>query len=158
VKDGSAEPGATKPSRGRKAGIATKTRRTKAQIQADQQALLLSGAEASSDKPVVAVKGEKARSLLRPETIPARHDISAVEQIPVPNDAPLQYPVSDMSVVAQLANPVASQVTSYWSVPEQHKFPELLAYYGRDFAAIADFMKTKSVTMVSLVGRIMLRG
>lgn len=158
VKDGSAEPGATKPARGRKAGIATKTRRTKAQIQADQQALLLSGAEASSDKPVVGVKGEKARPLLRPETISARNDGSAVEPIPGPNDAPLQYPVSDMSVAAQLANPVASQVTSYWSVPEQHKFPELLAYYGRDFAAIADFMKTKSVTMVSLVSQIVLLG
>lgn len=46
-------------------------------------------------------------------------------------------------------NPVTSQVTSYWSVPEQNKFPQLLAYFGRDFAAIAEFMKTKSMTMVS---------
>ncbi|KAK5031544.1 hypothetical protein LTR13_007533 [Exophiala sideris] len=148
-KDGSAEPAATKPARGRKAGIATKTRRTKAQIQADQQALLLSGAEATSDKPVVGVKGEKARPLPRPETVATRNDVPALEQIPRPPDTLLpQHPGSEMSAAAQMANPAASQVTSYWSVPEQHKFPELLAYYGRDFAAIADFMKTKSVTMI----------
>ncbi|KAK5275765.1 hypothetical protein LTR40_012530, partial [Exophiala xenobiotica] len=53
-----------------------------------------------------------------------------------------------MSLAAQaVTNPTASH-TSYWSVPEQNKFPELLAYYGRDFAAIAEFMKTKSQTMI----------
>jgi hypothetical protein len=38
--------------------------------------------------------------------------------------------------------------SSYWSVPEQNKFPHLIAYFGRDFEAIANFMKTKTVTMV----------
>lgn len=42
----------------------------------------------------------------------------------------------------------AFQITSYWSVPEQQKFPDLIAYFGRDFVAIADFMKTKSSTMI----------
>jgi hypothetical protein len=43
-----------------------------------------------------------------------------------------------------------NQPSSYWSVPEQTKFPSLIAYYGRDFEAIANFMKTKTVTMVCL--------
>ena len=42
-----------------------------------------------------------------------------------------------------------NQPSSYWSVPEQQKFPTLVAFFGRDFQAIADFMKTKTVTMVS---------
>jgi hypothetical protein len=151
LKDGSAEPSAAKPPRGRKAGIATKTRRTKAQIQADQQALLLAAAEASPDKPVVVGKAERGRTLLRAENVPVRTDVPPVELPQRPVDPPLsQYPVSDMSLAAQaVTNPTASH-TSYWSVPEQNKFPELLAYYGRDFAAIAEFMKTKSQTMVKL--------
>ncbi|KAL8982754.1 MAG: hypothetical protein Q9205_002831 [Flavoplaca limonia] len=37
--------------------------------------------------------------------------------------------------------------SSYWSVPEHHDFQKLLAYYGTNWQAIADTMKTKSVTM-----------
>lgn len=150
LKDGSAEP-VPKATRGRKAGIATKTRRTKAQIQADQQALL----NASESLPVKAVNGtkvERGRTLLRAENLPLRAELPPVSQAPPqPMDAgPPQYPMGDGSmdpIVPQ--NPVTSQVTSYWSVPEQNKFPQLLAYFGRDFAAIAEFMKTKSMTMVS---------
>ena len=43
----------------------------------------------------------------------------------------------------------ALQPSSYWSVPEQQKFPSLLAYFGRDFEAIASFMKSKTMIMVS---------
>jgi hypothetical protein len=39
--------------------------------------------------------------------------------------------------------------SSYWSVPEQNKFPNLIAHFGRDYEAIANFMKTKTVTMVN---------
>ena len=46
------------------------------------------------------------------------------------------------------AAPVMQQPTSYWSVPEQMKFPQLIAYFGSDFTASADFMKTKTATMV----------
>jgi hypothetical protein len=41
-----------------------------------------------------------------------------------------------------------NQPSSYWSVPEQERFPHLVAYFGTDFEAIANFMKTKTVTMV----------
>ncbi|KAM5441674.1 hypothetical protein MferCBS31731_003355 [Microsporum ferrugineum] len=40
------------------------------------------------------------------------------------------------------------QPTSYWSVPEQRDFPELVAHFGKDFEAISQFMKTKTPTMV----------
>ena len=43
-----------------------------------------------------------------------------------------------------------NQPSSYWSVPEQSKFPNLIAYFGKDFEAIANFMKTKTVTMVNI--------
>ena len=39
-------------------------------------------------------------------------------------------------------------ISCYWSLPEQMKFRSLVAYFGRDFEAIANFMKNKSATMV----------
>lgn len=42
----------------------------------------------------------------------------------------------------------SQQPTSYWSVPEQRDFPELIAHFGKDFEAISQFMKTKTATMV----------
>jgi len=59
-----------------------------------------------------------------------------------------EFPVQP--AVAGSAVSTIPQITSYWSVPEQLKFPSLVAYFGRDFAAIADFMKTKSIIMVKL--------
>ncbi|KAJ5831729.1 hypothetical protein N7474_000040 [Penicillium riverlandense] len=40
------------------------------------------------------------------------------------------------------------QPTSYWSVPEQRDFPQLLEHFGRDFEGISNFMKTKTTVMV----------
>lgn len=150
LKDGSAEPSTAKSTRGRKAGTATKVRRTKAQIQAEQQALLLQQQEASLDKPASTGKAERGRTLVRTENIPIRSDLPSLEQAQRPIDMSLPpYPTMDPSLAAQaITNSATASHTSYWSVPEQHKFPELLKYYGRDFAAIADFMKTKSQTMV----------
>lgn len=39
-------------------------------------------------------------------------------------------------------------ITSYWSVPEQQKLHQLVAYYGKDYGKMADFMKTKSPAMI----------
>ena len=36
----------------------------------------------------------------------------------------------------------------YWSLPEEKQFPELLQQYGRDFARIADHLKTKTPKQV----------
>ena len=145
---------APKTSRGRKAGSGTKPRRTKAQIQADQQqALLLGTVEASPGRAIPAAKGERGRTAMRAGDMGmTRVDAVPASQAPrIVEAGQQQYPATDtplMSAIAQAGT--TSAVTSYWSVPEQHKFPELLAYFGRDFAAIADFMKTKSVTMVSV--------
>ena len=147
---------AVKTSRGRKTGSGTKIRRTKAQIQADQQqALLLAAAEASPGKPTATGKAERGRTLLRVgDALPSKADLPAIQQAQRLVEAGLQqYPGPEPPSLPALAQAAtASSVTSYWSVPEQHKFPDLLAYFGRDFAAIADFMKTKSVTMVSPQG------
>ncbi|WEW56263.1 hypothetical protein PRK78_001705 [Emydomyces testavorans] len=42
----------------------------------------------------------------------------------------------------------SQQPTSYWSVPEQRDFPDLVAHFGKDFEGISQFMKTKTPTMV----------
>lgn len=42
-----------------------------------------------------------------------------------------------------------STTSSYWSVPEHQDFQNLLGYFGTNWQAIADTMKTKSVTMVN---------
>ncbi|KAK5166167.1 uncharacterized protein LTR77_008428 [Saxophila tyrrhenica] len=45
--------------------------------------------------------------------------------------------------------PTAKQsASSYWSVPEQHDFQLYIAHFGRDFAAIAAHMGTKTQTMI----------
>ncbi len=45
----------------------------------------------------------------------------------------------------------ASQTSSYWSVPEQTDFIKLLAHFGTDWPAIANWMKSKTHTMVRLL-------
>ena len=48
---------------------------------------------------------------------------------------------------------LVSEITpsSYWSVSEQTKFPQLVAYFGTDWEAIANFMKSKTISMVRVV-------
>jgi hypothetical protein len=157
-KDIAAE-GSTKTPRGRKAGTTTKTRRTKAQIQADQQAAAQAAqaaalapstlGEASPQKPV-AVK-DRARPILRAGEAPVRPDVmQGLEMHKLAEPEMAQYGLMDPDrLMPTMAGHVPNQPTSYWSVPEQQKFPQLIAYYGRDFSAIADFMKTKTSTMVS---------
>lgn len=62
---------------------------------------------------------------------------------------PLQRePVVQQSIdAAQALLPL--QPSSYWSVPEQKRLPELLAHYGRDFEMIANKLGTKTTVMVS---------
>lgn len=50
----------------------------------------------------------------------------------------------------QLAAPAAPKqsASSYWSVPEQSDFVRYIQYFGRDFAAIAAHMGTKTQTML----------
>jgi hypothetical protein len=158
-KDMSAE-GAVKVPRGRKAGTTTKTRRTKAQIQADQQAAAQAAQTAAlapatlvdaSPQKIVAQK-ERNRTLLRAGDGPPRPDAPVGMEMHklVDPDMP-QYGLDPDRVIPVIGVHSTNQPTSYWSVPEQQKFPQLIAYYGRDFAAIAEFMKTKTSTMVSQV-------
>jgi hypothetical protein len=143
--------------KGRRTAVGGKTaKRTKAQAQAPtEQPLnsLMAVAEGSPLKPAGAGKGDKNRMVIRDvEPLPTtRIDLlpavapqtQRMEDLNIP-----QYPITDPALAALGLAPTASAVTSYWSVPEQHKFPQLVAYFGKDFGAIADFMKTKSPTMV----------
>lgn len=44
--------------------------------------------------------------------------------------------------------PPKQSASSYWSVPEQNDFVKYIGYFGRDFAAIANHMGTKTQTMI----------
>ena len=149
-KEPNGEPISAKSGRGRKAGGPAKPRRTKAQMQADQQAAMLLPADASPQKAAPASR-ERARTLLRAENGTMKNDITASPDMPRVADAEMgQYSIMDQDRMPPTGSQTANnQPTSYWSVPEQQKFPQLVAYYGRDFTSIADFMKTKTVTMVS---------
>lgn len=48
----------------------------------------------------------------------------------------------------EAANKSMGSPSSYWSVPEMSKFPELLKLYGSDFQAIANNLGSKTSTMV----------
>ena len=44
--------------------------------------------------------------------------------------------------------PAKQSASSYWSVPEQNDFVKYIGHFGRDFAAIAAHMGTKTQTMI----------
>ena len=147
----------TKPTRGRKVGTGTRTRRTKAQIAEDKlaQAQAINGLGISPQKTGRAGRLEKAVSYSR-DAQNSKPDLLLAGEIPqvIENEGTtMQHPTLDYSPLPQPllapAVPTAPQIGSYWSVPEQQKFPELIAYFGRDFPAIAEFMKTKTTVMVS---------
>ncbi|ETN46118.1 uncharacterized protein HMPREF1541_00302 [Cyphellophora europaea CBS 101466] len=157
-KDATAE-GVAKPPRGRKGGTTTKSRRTKAQIQAEQQAAQAAQAahdnfvpttmvEASPQK-VVALK-DRSRTLLRAENNLVKPDLMPGLEMHKLAEADItQYGVPETErMMPAIIGHGSNQPTSYWSVPEQQKFPQLISYYGRDFATIAEFMKTKTSTMI----------
>ena len=58
--------------------------------------------------------------------------------------ATLERPKSHGQSQSRAAGP-----SSYWSVEERNEFRRDLAYFGHDFAAIAEHMGTKTTTMVS---------
>lgn len=68
---------------------------------------------------------------------------------------PQPYPSQDrvnsttpLSFDAQQDRRSVQQTSSYWSVPEQTDFAQLLEYYGTDWQAIAKYMTTKTHIMV----------
>ncbi|RMD44698.1 hypothetical protein DV735_g277, partial [Chaetothyriales sp. CBS 134920] len=154
---GEATTSTPKGGRGRKAGAGTKTRRTKAQIQADQQAaaLLLPAVapDGSHQKSMAVTRTERARTLVRPEDGNAKQAIAPGPETSRMPDVDLQqqqqYVPSDNLRYGHVAPSAGvSQTTSYWSVPEQKMFPTLVGHFGKDFAAIAEHMKTKTPTMI----------
>lgn len=133
---------APKP-KGRKAGVAAKPRRKKAQIEADKLAAQSLAAQVNADGSPV--KG-RARTLMRAEPPKADPHMPLATVIDASQLLSGQPAVSAAQMRAR--SPSVPTVTSYWSVPEQQKFRQLVAYYGRDYAKIADFMKTKSQAMI----------
>ncbi|KAL8663172.1 MAG: hypothetical protein Q9202_004104 [Teloschistes flavicans] len=63
---------------------------------------------------------------------------------PPPSQQSPQFEPQSRTQQQRTGQPATS---SYWSVPELEDFKNLLAYYGTNWQAIADTMKTKSVTM-----------
>jgi hypothetical protein len=158
-KDGVGESGTEKPSgRGRKAGAGAKPRRTKAQMQQAQQALQGQSDLSLGMSPVKterainhSSKGSKVSSRgaflgSKTDDLPALEPQFQEQDL---NRSHLLAGLADMSNLnGSASTTTGNPASSYWSVPEQTKFPNLIAYFGRDYEAIANFMKTKTVTMV----------
>ena len=81
-----------------------------------------------------------------PEPWPTRPPPTSMEQIPqhVPH-IPQEQPHPPQQKAA-----AAPQTSSYWSVPEQQDFYNLVRHFGTDWPAIASTMKTKTHIMVRL--------
>jgi hypothetical protein len=161
-KDGAGEVGSEKPSgRGRRAGTGAKVRRTKAQVQQSQQALQVPSDTSLSTSPVklertVNHSSRSSKVSTRGGYLGSKDDLPALEpQLVQEQDTNTSHTLASLADMANLNGfstiATGSQPSSYWSVPEQTKFPSLVAYFGRDFEAIANFMKTKTVTMVRSV-------
>ena len=67
--------------------------------------------------------------------------VSGVQQLPAQNQQ------QTMAVETQQQTS-RGQTSSYWSVPEQTDFFNLVCYYGTDWHSIANFLKTKTHIMV----------
>ena len=74
----------------------------------------------------------------------------SLQQLPQRNSQEDSYLNRQASSQPQPPKASSSQPTSsYWSVPEQNLFKELLAYFGTDWQQIANNLKTKTPVMVS---------
>ena len=109
--------------------------------------------------PSVVIEDKKPITIPTTPTIPcaAPLDVPVGTLIP-PSPQPLASPIepSLTQVVVKkekvdrgggVEKPVA-QTSSYWSVPEQNDFPQLLAAYGTNWAAIAARLASKTTVMV----------
>ena len=61
---------------------------------------------------------------------------------------PEKFDILDRSKAEQQRSLPKHSASSYWSVPEQLDFVRCIGHFGRDFAAIANHMGTKTETMV----------
>ncbi|KKY28833.1 putative myb dna-binding domain-containing protein [Phaeomoniella chlamydospora] len=151
-KDTNGDPNPDKPAKGRKAG--GRTRKTKAKDSAAPPSAAQSPQKVDKE-PVLAIKNGRAQTKellpVPPEEIPVIDlqrpiDIKQPQVPPVVDGEPqslVQVPTVQASQSSQ-----PSQPSSYWSVPEQKDFPKLLAHFGKDFDAIATYMRTKTAIMV----------
>ncbi len=145
-----------KPARAKKVGTGTTKRRTKKvaaelpqqvpQTQHDIAGTAMSPQKVQPPTPRVAAQRVKEMPFMV-EPVQAMDVQTSIEQDVVHAPA-FQDMEPNNNLTGFPSSSTVPQITSYWSVPEQQKFPELITYFGRDFAAIAEFMKTKSSTMI----------
>ena len=78
----------------------------------------------------------------------------AILSVPIPSQKPQQQQPQQQTILEQPQQPPqlsrgsATTTSSYWSVPEQTDFQNLIHHFGTDFQAIANTMKSKTPTMV----------
>ena len=70
------------------------------------------------------------------------------QQVPMNNVGAVAKPSYAVQEPLQPQHRGAPPTSSYWSVPEQTDFNNLLQHFGTNWQAIADHMKTKTQTMV----------
>jgi hypothetical protein len=146
-----------KPTRGRKAGTGTTKQRRIKKVIADPlqpTGQVLQEIPGAANSPQKVQPPNPRATIHRYKEMPIMPDpaqpldiLTSIEQEPAP--IPM-YPETERSagMTGSSGSSGPPQITSYWSVPEQQKFPDLIGYFGRDFVAMAEFMKTKSSTMI----------
>lgn len=77
---------------------------------------------------------------------------TGVQPLPVSDASQIQVARPDYTAQEQLQSQhrAGPSTSSYWSVPEQTDFSNLLHHFGTNWQAIADHMKTKTQTMVHI--------
>lgn len=78
----------------------------------------------------------------------ARTSLSVQSQTPRPQLQQQQQTQQLQHELSSQQQRNANQTSSYWSVPEQQDFSGLVAHFGTDWQAIANYMKSKTHIMV----------
>ncbi|KAI1965796.1 hypothetical protein LOZ58_000696 [Ophidiomyces ophidiicola] len=105
--------------------------------------------ESAAETIVLKPKDEPEKVAAETAPLRAKSSRSRTKEVKETPPATSEPPEGDsMSRLPEPGGYGSQQPTSYWSVPEQRDFPDLVAHFGRDFEGISQFMKTKTPTMV----------
>ncbi|KAL8720645.1 MAG: hypothetical protein Q9225_002515 [Loekoesia sp. 1 TL-2023] len=133
------------PQRGEKDTVRGRSREPKTEMEQGPEDLegaqLLAGLQNSHGSTIPVSQHSSVESWMNRQTMTMNPTVTG-QQKP-------QQPVFEPQLQPQEQRGGQSGTSSYWSVPETQDFQNLLGHFGTNWQAIADTMKTKSVTMVN---------
>ncbi|OJD11073.1 hypothetical protein AJ78_08085 [Emergomyces pasteurianus Ep9510] len=122
-----------------------------------QQPSLTTPIAAAPPKLEAEIKVDAVPELVVTKDREDQKDIASDDLVPRPKstkarskEAVYAFDTAELETAAKSLEPRSGslQPTSYWSVPEQREFPDLIRHFGKDFEAISQYMRTKTPTMV----------